>query len=213
MTAHHARLSPNELLGLTLPACTGAKPARAVMDSFAKALLKAKPSWDLLGPHVAFASAGYLRKRLYRDDDWEMLLLCWLPGQKTVIHDHGGSWGSVLVLSGCLDERQFETRGEGRPPAVVQRRTFGPGSVALEAVEAIHKNENLGYEPAVSLHFYSPPLRVLNSYDAETGSSHAVHVHEGPTIAVGGRPVSSRGKPLATRRGTRGSAGRSARRR
>jgi len=174
-------------------------PSADEMQAVIEDLGRRRPSWDLLGPHVAYASAGYLRKRLFRDDDWEMLLLCWLPGQKTVVHDHGGSWGAMLVLSGQLYERQYEAHGAGSPLTTSQVRLFNSGEVALETVSTIHKNENGAETPALSLHFYSPPLRVLNSFDAATGRSHAVRVHEGPTVAVGGKPVSSRGRPLKGR--------------
>ena len=184
---------------MSLPPRGESNPSPAEMEAVIDEMRHRKPSWDLLGPHVAFAPAGYFRKRLYRDSDWEMLLLCWLPGQRTVVHDHGGSWGSMLVLSGQLDECQYKAHGEGNPLTMCQLRRFGASEVALETVETIHKNENRGETPAISLHFYSPPLRVLNSFDPLSGRSHAVRVHEGPTIAVGGKPVSSRGRPLKDR--------------
>jgi cysteine dioxygenase len=199
--AHHARLSPDDLLGITLPPRADGPHAEAEMRSVIEQLSIRKPSWDLLGPHVAFNPAGYLRKRLFRDDDWEMLLLCWLPGQRTVVHDHGGSWGAVVVLSGQLDECQYKAHGQGHPLTMCQLQRFGAGEVALEKVETIHKNENRSEVPAISLHLYSPPLKVLNSFDPLSGRSHAVRVHEGPTIAVGGKPVSSRGKPLGVSAG------------
>ncbi|HKC25120.1 MAG TPA: cysteine dioxygenase family protein [Thermoanaerobaculia bacterium] len=200
MPARHARLSPAELLGLALPPRPEAGHAPEEIRSVLDELGRKKPSWELLGPHVAFAPEGYLRKRLYRDEHWEMLLLCWLPGQTTVVHDHGGSWGTMLVLSGRLDERQYRSHGEGSPLTMCQLRRFGPQDVALETVETIHKNENRDDAPAISLHFYSPPLRVLNSYDPMTGRSHAVQVHEGPSVAVGGKPLRTRRRTLAAAR-------------
>jgi cysteine dioxygenase len=189
MPASHARIRPADLLGLELPSASCAEEALSKIEGVLGDLSLCKPSWDILAPHVEFAPAGYLRKRLYRDASWEMLLLCWLPGQKTVIHDHGGSVGAVMVLCGQLDECQYMKAGEGQPLSMQQLRRFGPSEVALETVEAIHKNENRGDVPAISLHLYSLPLRVLNSYDPATGASHAVSVREGPTVAIGGKPV------------------------
>jgi cysteine dioxygenase len=192
MPASHARLSPNDLLGITLPARGENGVAAEDLKNVIEELGRLKPNWELLGPHIAFAKEGYLRKRLYRDRDWEMLLVCWLPGQKTVVHDHGGSIGAVVVLSGQLDECQFTAHGGGNPLTMCQLRRFSPQDVAVENVESIHRNENRTESPTISLHFYSPPLAVLNSFNVTNGSSHAVRVQEGPTTAVGGKPVRRR---------------------
>jgi cysteine dioxygenase len=197
MPAHHARLSPGELYGLKLPARREEGLAPGEMTRLIQELSRRRPAWDLLAPHVAFSADGYLRKRLYRDADWEMLLLCWLPGHKTVVHDHGGSVGAVVVLTGQLDECQYQLNEPGTPLGMAQYRCFTPSEVALEDVQTIHKNENRGEVPAISLHLYSPPLRVLNSYDPLTGVSHPVYVHEGPTVAVGGKPLR---RPAAARK-------------
>lgn len=189
MPAHHARLLPGDLLGISLPPRGPAGHGPDDVQSLLSDLGRCRAAWELLGPHLTFAPEGYLRKRLYRDAEWEMLLLCWLPGQRTVVHDHGGSWGAMLMLSGQLDECQYSVNGEDRPLAVSQMKRYGEGEVAIELLETIHKNENRTSAPAISIHFYSLPLRILNSYDPETGKKHAVKLEEGPSMAVGGRPV------------------------
>jgi predicted metal-dependent enzyme (double-stranded beta helix superfamily) len=117
-----------------------------------------------------------------------MLLLCWLPGQRTVIHDHGGSYGVVRILSGELSEVLFAREGDGRPLQRRLERRLTSDAVAIETVETIHRNENVATGPAISLHVYSPPLRVLNSFDEETGTRREVRVDESTPMAVGGNP-------------------------
>src|SRR5690349_8054593 len=102
MSAHHANVTPETLLGFPLPEPGAAGVSAADARAILKGLKALKVDWTLFGPHIAFDPNGYFRKRLFRDRDWEMLMLCWLPGQKTVIHDHGGSWGATAVLSGVI---------------------------------------------------------------------------------------------------------------
>src|SRR5215471_21552382 len=67
-------------------------------------------------------------QRLICDDDHEVWLLSWLPGQRTGFHDHGASAGAFTVAHGALRER---TAPGGRPGAAVtvalgEVRSFGP---------------------------------------------------------------------------------------
>jgi hypothetical protein len=45
--------------------------------------------------------------RLAAGPDGEVWVLTWLPGQATDLHDHGGSAGAFLVVSGALTEHTF----------------------------------------------------------------------------------------------------------
>ncbi len=38
--------------------------------------------------------------RLYADDDLDLWLISWTPGEATELHDHAGSLGALTVLSG-----------------------------------------------------------------------------------------------------------------
>ena len=104
--------------------------------------------------------------RLATEPDAEVWLLTWLPGQGTDLHDHGGSSGAFLVVTGELTEHTLSGRG-GQPrlagttlPAG-QGRSFGP--------HHIHQITNAGREPAVSLHVYSPALTEMARYRLERG--------------------------------------------
>lgn len=194
--AGHRRVAPEALLGFPLPERrpAGVDPAQAgrVCEAMSAALL----DWDLLAPHVVFDARGYVRQRLFRNDAWELLLLCWLPGQGTVVHDHGGAWGAVRILVGALHERRYAWHGEGRPLALLLDRDCDPAAVVPEPLDTVHRNVNRAGTPALSLHLYSPPLRVLHAYDEATGARRAVTLPLGSSSAVGGNP---RLKPGARR--------------
>ncbi len=103
-------------------------------------------------------------ERLHADEQYEVWLISWLPGQGTGFHDHGGSAGAFGVVWGTLEEHRAGTkdRAPGRPvlatPVHAGRvRAFGP--------EYIHDVRNTSEAVAVSVHAYSPPLKEMTRYD------------------------------------------------
>jgi hypothetical protein len=96
----------------------------------------------------------------------------------------------VRLLSGALDEELFARDGGERPLWRLKAQRMSPETVtvAVEAIETIHRNENATAAPAISLHLYSPPLQILNSFDEESGARHEVRVDGSAPVAVGGNP-------------------------
>jgi hypothetical protein len=70
--------------------------------------------------------------RLAAEHNHEVWLLTWLPGQGTDLHDHGGSAGAFVVVSGELTERTV-TASAG-PPAGTDRPR--PVDARLRPVDA-----------------------------------------------------------------------------
>ena len=53
-------------------------------------------------------------ERMHADEQYEVWLISWLPGQGTGFHDHGGSAGAFGVVWGTLEEHQAGTAAAGR---------------------------------------------------------------------------------------------------
>jgi predicted metal-dependent enzyme (double-stranded beta helix superfamily) len=104
-------------------------------------------------------------------DDHEVWLLSWLPGQHTGWHDHGGSAGVFVVACGAL--REDTTRPGGRVATrsltTGQHRAFGP--------QHVHNVGNISGQPAVSVHVYSPPLKCMNRYELAGGRLSLLRSH------------------------------------
>ncbi|HYP25560.1 MAG TPA: cysteine dioxygenase family protein [Blastocatellia bacterium] len=115
--------------------------------------------------HRIFTERKYARNLVARSEFAELLMLCWRSGQRTPIHDHGGSVGVVLVCEGQLTETMFERAPEGHVRPYDTFR-WGPPAVTGADVPDIHQLSNL--QPSgrdmVTLHCYAPPLSVLNTY-------------------------------------------------
>jgi len=96
---------------------------------------------------------------LERGDGPEVWLLCWLPGQRTPLHDHGVASGAFAVAAGTLTERAVPGGG----PVQVTRR-LESGRVRAFGPHYVHQVINDGTVPAVSVHVYDPGLSVMNTY-------------------------------------------------
>ncbi|WDZ82546.1 cysteine dioxygenase [Micromonospora cathayae] len=100
--------------------------------------------------------------RLAAQRDHEVWLLTWLPGQGTDLHDHGGSAGAFLVVSGTLTE-EVVVGGRLRPHQLT------PGLGRRFGVRHVHQVTNRGNQPAVSVHVYRPALHRMTRYRLTDG--------------------------------------------
>jgi len=132
-----------------------------VKEWFSKLLLRQR-DYDR---YRLFTDRKYARNLVARSSFAELLMLCWRSGQRTPIHDHGGSVGVVMVCEGLLTETMFEHAPGGRVRPYNTYR-WGPGAITGADVPDVHQLLNL--QPAgrdmVTLHCYAPPLSVLNTY-------------------------------------------------
>jgi predicted metal-dependent enzyme (double-stranded beta helix superfamily) len=180
-------ISPSRL-GLTLPPRPVAGHRNEDLVALARRTIFGTEAWSALAPYLAFDERQYRRVRLFRNEHWEGLLLCWLPGHATSVHDHGGSVGMSFVLSGTLTEERWRIEGAGLPLAHLGGGEQSRGDHAVELLDTIHRVSNAAQEPAVSLHVYSPPLRVLGAHDPALGKRWEVPVADSPDVQVGGDP-------------------------
>ncbi|WP_165960388.1 cysteine dioxygenase [Actinocrispum wychmicini] len=106
--------------------------------------------------------------RLRRDDQHEVWLICWDIGQDTLLHDHGGSVGAFAIARGALME-DFGTINS----ATLRTRRHPTGTAVGFGADYLHNLVNVGMDPTISIHAYSPPLRVMNFYCwLPTGTHH-----------------------------------------
>lgn len=108
---------------------------------------------------VRFDLTERFYSRLHRDDAVEVWLICWDIGQDALLHDHGGSVGAFTVVRGSLMEDFGSVRGPG-----LRTRRHPAGACVGFGVDYLHNLVNVGTEPTISVHAYSPPLRAMNFY-------------------------------------------------
>lgn len=108
--------------------------------------------------------------RIHGDDELDVWLISWVPGEPTELHDHAGSLGALTVLSGSL----VEFRWDGR---TLRRRRLEAGDQAGFPLGWVHDvvwaprtvvgagPVSAGPEPTLSVHAYSPPLTAMSYYE------------------------------------------------
>jgi cysteine dioxygenase len=147
-------------------------PEQVPLDVLAGRLRGLDFALDDLRPYVRFADERYQRNLVYRGRAYEALLLCWKAGQRSPIHDHRGSACAFRVIEGTASETRFHRTSEGLifPLGTNELR---PGTICATFDNDIHQVSNLQPRgmPLITLHIYSPALRICNVFSlTEAGS-------------------------------------------
>ena len=114
---------------------------------------------------VQFSPERYRRNLMHAGPAYHALVLCWLNGQRSPIHDHRGSACGVRVIKGEATETVFEMTEEGHV-FPVRTRKAPEGFICATQDLDIHQISNLqsGNAELITLHIYSPPLLVMGQY-------------------------------------------------
>ena len=125
---------------------------------------------------------------IYRDDQIEVMAVCWQPGQRTVIHTHNGQLGMDERRAGCPGRHQLQVAGlqrggqpeRGGPRLPGRRHRAGPGPPGDPGVLTRRRPSTpwtrcrrstrwwwRGRSPWSPLHVYSRPIDSCVAFDLE----------------------------------------------
>jgi len=157
-----------------------------VLEYFSEVNLRSQA----VAPYVHWNDSFYTRNLIYRDDLFEVLALCWRPGQKTPIHSHNGQLGWMLTLQGEVAIQEYRylrcSSPENRNVVGIDCLAGGrdveleplsgvtstnDGKVAtVDKGHTIHQIENINGAKAgtVTLHIYSKPIDSCVAFDLRT---------------------------------------------
>lgn len=131
----------------------------------------AVPGRDL-EPYFRWNTRHYTRNCVIRNAAFELLVVCYEPGQRTSIHDYDSETAWVHPVVGEVLEERFVQRGNGGALRLVQETRLRPGMLgALTRESSIHRFSNPGAGRAVTLNLYAPPMRKWRVYDQGTGNT------------------------------------------
>lgn len=139
-----------------------------------------------LTPYVHFDDKFYTRNLIYRDDLFEVMTICWQPGQKTAVHTHNGQLCWMIAQRGNLAVVDYKWLGCDHPEnqnvvdldclagsehtklEFVREVDACTGGQVLTAdkLQTIHRLYNHD-EPSVSIHVYSRPIDSCVAFDME----------------------------------------------
>lgn len=112
---------------------------------------------------IGYSEDGYQRNVIKKNEHYELVAICWTPGQDTPIHDHVGSDCAFLIVSGVSTETTYEINDDGSASAVSTRR-YMPGEVCAAQEPDIHRVSNEETSNLINLHVYTPPLSEFKIY-------------------------------------------------
>lgn len=136
---------------------------QAPRSHYAKVLLNACKNKELLLQYATWSSKTYTRNCLYRDQNLELILICWEPKQETSIHNHGGEECWLGICDGVIEEQHFIQ--EGKSLKLIQSENLVEGKVSyMNDKLGIHKLKNSTKKRAMSLHLYAKPIDQCEFY-------------------------------------------------
>lgn len=112
----------------------------------------------------------YTRNCFYRNENFELILICWDKNQQTAIHDHDGEECWVYLLRGELEEDFFglnSSEGLELTKTTILTRNHITKS---DKNSGFHRLRNNTKDRAVSLHVYAKPIKQSRTFDNELGS-------------------------------------------
>ncbi|MGV0805936.1 hypothetical protein [Mycolicibacterium setense] len=126
----------------------------------------------------------YSRTILRIDEEVEIMLARWRPGQRCAPHDHGGAGGFVIVLEGRFEERRFGW--DGSELIVAGSAEYLAGAATRITSDVIH--DMAGLDGGLTLHFYSPPATSMRVFDLDHSEMLELVGNYGAWIPAGQHP-------------------------
>ncbi len=105
---------------------------------------------------ISFSNERYARHAIVRNKWAELLAICWLPGQASAPHHHGGSIGGMRIIDGSAREIGFDS--QAAQARVTRALSIKAREVSLIEADVVHQVGNFSDRPLISLHLYSLPL-------------------------------------------------------
>ncbi|WP_299228553.1 cysteine dioxygenase family protein [uncultured Psychroserpens sp.] len=116
-------------------------------------------------PFESWSPKKYTRNCLYKDHQFELILLCWNENQATSIHGHDGEDCWVYLLEGSMEEVYYtlttnnDIKEEGSHHLLPKQLSFMNDRIGLHKLKNTYKGKSL------SLHLYAKPIENCRSYD------------------------------------------------
>ncbi len=124
-------------------------------------------------PYTFFREETYGRNLIAKNDFFELLVLTWLPEQRTAIHDHANQRCWVLMELGSLTFKNYEPIGPIidekkytlKPAGKAEVIKAGSSPAYIDDGIALHSIANASRKPAISVHLYAAPVARCRIYD------------------------------------------------
>jgi len=119
--------------------------------------------------YTSWNESRYTRNCIARNENFELILLCWEEGQKTAIHCHNEQECWVKVIQGKFAEYFYEYDDVNNLMNPTNEGHVGQNEVTtIENSNTYHSLENIYKGRSLSLHLYMRPIIKCNVYNQAT---------------------------------------------
>lgn len=107
----------------------------------------------------------YARNCIERTEDFELILICWNPGDKTPVHGHNEQKCWVYQVEGNMYEERFKDEDGELVPC--NQMELVPGRLSyMEDHMGYHTLENRSSDNSMTLHLYISPIDYCKVFDS-----------------------------------------------
>ena len=136
---------------------------RPGLDELESKLISTEVNIPVLRECIGYSENSYQRNVIKKTEHYELVAICWTPGQLTPIHDHVGSDCAFKIIDGISTETIYELDTEGHAYPV-KVREYLAGEICAADEPDIHRISNNTKNELINLHVYTPPLHAYNVY-------------------------------------------------
>ena len=124
--------------------------------------------YKTLIPFASWSNEKYTRICLRKNDACELILLCWMPGQETAVHDHNNQYCQIYFLKGEFEERIFSK--DNLEECEISKNVKAGDFTDMNHTHKMHKLKNVSHDVAMTLHYYTNPIENCNVYNESNNS-------------------------------------------
>jgi len=147
-----------------------------VCDNVYRFLAENPVAVDSIAPYFHWSENFYTRNLIFKNERFEMMVLCWDKGQVSRVHNHADQMCWMTVPLGKLRGQNFSVQEIDESKGVCRLKETDNFDLSeclaakVELEEPIHQILNLPEfnDRAVSLHIYSKPFDTCLSYCRDT---------------------------------------------
>lgn len=122
-----------------------------------------------LQPYISWNPNRYTRNCIVRNEDFELILLCWEKGQKTAIHCHNDQECWVKVIRGDFEECLYEYDEAMNLMSYTKTDQVSQNQVTItDDKDIYHTLENISQGRSISLHLYMKPILECGVFNQKT---------------------------------------------
>lgn len=128
--------------------------------------------------YYSWSDDKYARNVLARNDEFEVLLICWENGQSSPIHDFDAQEAWIHPVEGMLREECFKINPNDDRLEKVSSVLLGTDEFSYMKQVGIHRYSNANNARSVSLNVYRKPVNKWQVYDESSSDCTVVDTWE-----------------------------------